>query len=345
MRSIRELGRSKRPMAAGAAALSALLVAACGAGATSGSSSGSNSSIFIQGVSRYATDPFVITEGCAEAAEAKALGVKFSFDASPTLDAATEITHWDADLLKHPDGIVLGPPNASAMVGQIQQASAQGIPVAVMNTGLSAQTGYKVFPPDWSHLGDLVAPLVLQAVGAQGTLGLIGDSPDNPNDMARWEAVQVAVHNAYPGITILPVQYGQTSSSTSAQVTEQMVAAHLDLGAIFVTNGPEGNGVESALAALHATEKVKVIVIDASPTTLDGLRSGAVYAAIAQRPWVMGQEALKSVVEYVKAHRGSTAPVTPGKPYLNPVPLTLVTKQNVDKLTVQTGLYVSSCPK
>lgn len=93
------------------------------------------------------------------------------------------------------------------------------------------------------------------------------------------------------------------------------------------------------------TGKIKVIVLDASATTLAALKSGAVYAAVAQRPWVMAQEAMKAVVQYAEAHPGTTGSVQPGSPYDNPVPVTLVTKQNVNSLTVQTGLYVSSCPK
>jgi ribose transport system substrate-binding protein len=321
----------------------ALLVglAACGGSTSATTSSGPQ--IFIQGVSRFAADPFVITEGCAEAAEAKKLGVKYSFDASPTLDAATEITHWDADLLKSPDGIVLGPPSAAPFTGPVQQASAKGIPVAVMNTALAARTGYKIFNPDWSNLGTVVAPLVQKAIGDSGKMAIVADGPENPDDMIRWQAVFVGVHIAFPGIKILPTQYAHITAATAAQITQQLVVSNPDLGLIFATNGPEANGIEAALTESHNADKVKVIVIDASPATQNNIRNGSVFAAVAQRPWVMGTKAVDAVVEYARAHRDHAA-VQPGTPYLNPVPLTLVTKSNVDSLTLETGKYVSSCP-
>ena len=103
---------------------------------------------------------------------------------------------------------------------------------------------------------------------------------------------------------------------------------------MFATNVLSAQGAATGIQHANASGRVKVATFDAEPQQITALKSNTIQLAVAQSPYLEGQD---GVEQAVNALSGKT--VTPNIG----TPLVAITQANVNSPSVQKNIYVSSC--
>jgi ribose transport system substrate-binding protein len=317
--------------------------AAATSSAAGTSSAAAGESLTIGGVVFNPADPYWISMKCGAQTEAKKLGVTLNWQAAPTPEVAPESTALQSVSVTNPDGIMLAPASPTAFVAPVQSLMRKGTPVAIVDSSLASTAGLENVLTDHGKDGAILAPVIAKAIGPHGTLGLISDKPGAPGALARYQSVLSLLHQHYPGIKVLPIQYDQDdSSAVAAQIAQSMIRGNPSLSGIYAINGPMGIGVASGVQAANATGKVKVFAFDSTPQEVTGVRNGTFTAIMGQSPFLEGATSVKALVSYLRAHSTKGA-VSPASPYVVHTPVKLIDKANVNLPTTKTFFYSASC--
>lgn len=336
-----------------ATASMALALAACGSVATSSSSSsvggstatasgtansGSSSNITIAGVYGDTTDPFWITLGCGAQEEAAKLGVKYQAFTSTNLDNSSFSQNFSSAELIKPSGIFVNPSNPNQFVTQYKSLMSSGVPVVTINSSVP--------PNEYETVGTGTSDTFLSQVAAlvtadSGSIAVVNGIPDITPVQVRLNPVVQAIESAHPGLKMLPTQYTEYDITTATQDTSSLLLANPNLKVIVAADGPDGQGVAAAVEAAHKQGSVTVIALDATPAEVAALKAGAITALVAQSPIQIGEDQVKALVDYVKAHPKGGA--VPANVATVSVPQHLLTKSNIDSPTDSSWVYESSC--
>ncbi len=93
-------------------------------------------------------------------------------------------------------------------------------------------------------------------------------------------------------------------------------------------------GAATGIQHAGAAGKVKVATFDAEPQQITALKSNTIQLAIAQSPYLEGQDGVEQAVNALS-----------GKPVTANIgtPLVAITQQNMDSANVKPFIYASSC--
>ena len=278
------------------------------------------------------TDAFYTTMHKGAAAEAAKLGVKLVFQGSPTaFSAPTQVPYLNAAITRHPDAILIAPTDKQALIAPIKKAIAAGIPVATVDTFITAPVAFTNISSDNIAGGKSAADALAQAIGKSGKVAAISVQPGISTTDQRKQGFELELKK-YPGIKYLGTQFDNDDQTKASQITSALITAHPDLNGVFAMNVISGNGVTAATKAAGKSGKVKLVEFDAEPNQVQALKQGTIDALVAQNPYAIGKMGVELAVKYVngqragiKKHYGTGAAV--------------ITKANVNSPSIKQYLY------
>jgi ribose transport system substrate-binding protein len=283
--------------------------AAAGGGSSPSSGSGKHYTIaYVPGATGVA---FYDTLVSGMRAKAAALGMTVLYQGSPDFAPSAQTPIVDAMCTRHPNALVVSPTDPVAMAPAINTCLNAGIPVITVDTGLSNTSQLtSAITTDNDSGGKDAADFVGKALGGKGEVALMSLSPTATTQVARIQSFEKEIKAAYPGITVLPVQYTTQDTSDSESVARSILAAHPGVKAFFGSAEPNAEGVADALKALGMTGKVLNVGFDASPAEVSLLKSGGINATIAQPAAEEGADAAQFAYDKITgADGGITASV------------------------------------
>ncbi len=225
------------------------------------------------------------------------------------------------------DAIALAPIDKKAMVGVVERAARQGVPVVIFDSGIDTEQFVSQVATDNYAAGELAAARMGELLNGKGKVVIVAVQPGAASTMAREQGFEDAVAKRFPGIRIADKRYGMADFAKSLAVTENMLTAHPDLDAMFASNESSTVGAVQALKGRQS--KVKLVGFDWSPTLLEDLKAGLIDSLVVQNPFQMGFEA---VVAAVKKLRGESVVK------INNQPPRLIRREDLDKPDVQAQL-------
>lgn len=281
--------------------------AAAGSG-TSSASSGAGSAkhytiAYVPGATGVA---FYDTLVSGMKAKAASLGMSVIYQGSPDFAPSAQTPIVDAICTRHPNALIVSPTDPVAMAPAINTCLNAGIPVITVDTGLSNTSQLtSAITTDNNSGGKDAADFVGKALGGKGTVALMSLSPTATTQVERIQSFEKEIKAAYPGITVLPVQYTQQATSDSESVARSILAAHPGVKAFFGSAEPNAEGVADALKALGMTGKVLDVGFDASPAEVTLLKSGGINATVAQPAAEEGADAAQFAYDKITGDAGS----------------------------------------
>lgn len=280
--------------------------AAAAGGSSPSSSSGKHYTIaYVPGATGVA---FYDTLVSGMRAKAAALGMTVLYQGSPDFAPSAQTPIVDAMCTRHPNALVVSPTDPVAMAPAINTCLNAGIPVITVDTGLSNTSQLtSAITTDNDSGGKDAADFVGKALGGKGEVALMSLSPTATTQVARIQSFEKEIKAAYPGITVLPVQYTTQDTSDSESVARSILAAHPGVKAFFGSAEPNAEGVADALKALGMTGKVLNVGFDASPAEVSLLKSGGINATIAQPAGQEGADAAQFAYDKIT---GGTSGIT-----------------------------------
>jgi ABC-type sugar transport system substrate-binding protein len=326
------------------AAVVPVVLAACSSGSSSSSSSAASSSTSsaaagknysLELVVGTKSDDFYVTMECGAEAEAKALGVTLTVNGPADFSASEQAPILNAVAVSKPDALIVAPTDTKALNPELSRISAEGVKIVFVDTTTTDPSiAVSHITSDNTGGGKLAADSLAAQIGDKGTVALITVNPGISTTDARIAGFDAEIKAKYPNITVLPVQYDNDSAATAASQIEGDIAAHPNLSGVFATNVLSAQGVETGVQHAGASGRVKVATFDAEPQQIAALKAGTIQLAVAQSPYLEGQDGVEQAVDALS-----------GKPVTANIgtPLVAITPQNVNSASVQKNIYVSSC--
>lgn len=318
-------------------------LAACGGSGSGGSSaSGSSASgsgsaaggdmkiAFVQGV---IGDPFYETMKCAAQAKATSLGATLSTQGPQKFDPTLQTPVLQSVVASRPSAIMIAPTDVGAMQRPLQDASSQGIKVALVDTTVNDPSfAITAVSSDNEGGGKAAFDALKQLAPNGGKVMVIDNQPGISTSDARVKGFKeaVATDSKY---SYLGVQYAQNDTAKAAQIVNAALQKDPDIVGIFASNTFGGIGAATGIRQAGAQEKVKIVTFDAGPDQVKALREGAVQALIAQQPGQIGEKAVEQIVKSLK---GETTEKKIGTGF------TIITKANVDTEGKE-AIYKATC--
>ncbi len=230
----------------------------------------------------------------------------------------------DAMINRRVDAIVLAPIDSKAMVGVVERAAAESIPVIIMDSGIDTDKFVAQVSTDNYHAGEMGAERLAKILGGKGKIAILANMPGSASTVARESGFEDFIKKNDPGIEIVEKQFGNAEVATSLTKAENILTAHPGLDGVFASNESSSMGFAQALR--DRKSKIKMVGFDWSPSLLDDVKNGVIDGLVVQNPFQMGAEALRLAVDKLD-----------GKPVqkINALAPKLIDKENLGTPEVQ----------
>ena len=203
------------------------------------------------------------------------------------------------------DGLVLAPSEATALVGAVERANREGIPVTIFDSATSSDNYVSFVASNNYEAGVTAAHTLADLLGGTGEVVVIKNVAGSASTMKREAGFEETVASTYPGIRIADFKYCQSDRSVALAVTENMLTAHPNLDGMFASAEPGTVGAAKALRNRGLTEQVKLVGFDWTYTLEEDFREGVIRALVVQDPFEIGRRAVQTVLAAI---RGETPP-------------------------------------
>jgi ribose transport system substrate-binding protein len=226
------------------------------------------------------------------------LGVDIVWNGPPSeTDFTMQLQIVDAMINRHVDAIALAPVDRQSLVGPVERAAKQNIPVIIYDSPVDTDKFVSQVATDNYKAGAMAGERMGKILNGQGKVVIVGVKPGAASTEAREKGFEDLIHQKFPGIQILDKRFGMAVVATSMTVAENMLTAHPDLDGIFASNESGTIGSGQALRTRHG--KVKLVGFDWSPALLDDLSSGLIDSLVIQNPFEMGYQAITTAVRHL----------------------------------------------
>jgi ABC-type sugar transport system substrate-binding protein len=302
---------------------------------TSGSSTSSAAGKTMELVVGTKSDDFYVTMECGAEAEAKALGVNLTVTGPADFEASEQAPILNAVEVSKPDALIVAPTDTTALNPELSRISGEGVKIVFVDTTTS-DPSIAVSHITSNNIagGELAAKTLAQQIGGKGTVAVIDVTPGISTTEARIQGFNEEMKAHYPGITVLSTQYDNDSSATAATEASGDISAHPNLSGVFATNVLSAQGAATGVQHAGKAGKVKVATFDADPQQMAALKSNEIQLAIAQSPYLEGED---GVIQAANALTGKPVTANIG------TPLEAITRQNMNEPSIQKYVYKSSC--
>lgn len=242
--------------------------------------------------------------GADEAARDAGVAIEWQGPSAET-EFSRQIEIVEAMINSRVDGIVLAPTEATALVGVVERAAREGIPVTIFDSGINTDNFVSFVASNNHKAGQTAARTLGEMLGGKGKIALVKNVPGSASTMAREEGFEEALAKEFPNVEIVDFKYCQSDRALALQVSENMLTAHPDLDGMFASAEPGTVGAAKALRNRELVEQVKLVGFDWTYTLERDFREGVVRALVVQDPFQIGRRAVQTVLA---ALRGETPP-------------------------------------
>lgn len=304
-----------------------------GSSGKSGSASGAGKSLEL--VVGTKSDDFYVTMECGAQAEAKALGAKLTVTGPADFSVSEQAPILNSVAASKPDALIVAPTDAKALNPELTRIQNGGTKIIFVDTSSSdTSLGVSRITSDNTGGGKLAADNLAKEIGGKGTVAVIDVNPGISTTDARIQGFAQEMKAKYPNITVLGTQYDNDSAATAASQVTSDISAHPNLSGVFATNVISAQGAATGVKHAGKSGKVKVATFDAGPDQMQALQANTIQLAIAQDPYLEGQDGVKQAINAVTG-KSITANIG--------TPLVAITQQNMNQPSISKYVYKSSC--
>ena len=248
-------------------------------------------------------------------------------------DRDTQIQVVENFVSRNVDGIVLAPLDARALIRPVESATAAGIPVVIIDSGLDG-AAYSSFVATDNHAGGVSAAHHLaKLLDGRGNVILMRYAVGSASTEDRERGFLTTLEQDHPGVRVISsTEYAGPTRDTAYRTAQALMNRFGErVDGIFAVNESSTIGMTMALREIgKAGGQVAMIGFDAGSQSIEDLKRGDVQALVVQDPMRMGYE---GVLTAVKVIRGETVP-----PRID-TGVVLVTSENMNDEQVRKLLY------
>jgi ribose transport system substrate-binding protein len=208
-----------------------------------------------------------------------------------------QIEMVQAALAKNPDALCLAALDSQALIPQLEEAQAKGIPVIGFDSGVDSDIPVSTAATDNIAAAGAAADKMAELIGGAGEVAVIVHDQTSRTGIDRRDGFVNRIAEAYPDITVVDVQYGAGDHLKSTDLAKAIIQAHPNLKGFFGANEGSIIGVLNAVTELGMEGEIVVIGYDAGKQQKDAIRSGVQAGAISQDPVGIGYKCVEAAVK------------------------------------------------
>jgi ribose transport system substrate-binding protein len=267
------------------------------------------------------SNPFFVSvrDGAQKAATAAGAQLVVADAADDNAKQADELSNFVTQKL---DVIIVNPTDSDAVVSSVKKANDGKIPVIAVDRGANGGTIDSLIASNNVQAGKLGAEQLVKAVPQDAKVGMLVGVPGASAARDRGQGFKDALGDKSvntKNVTLVVEQVANFKRDEALNVMQNMLTAHPDLAGVYAQNDDMALGAVQAVKAKSLTGKVAIVGTDGIADATSAIKSGDMYATVAQQPDTMGQLAVENAVKLIQ---GQTIPKTID------VPLKVVTKDN-----------------
>lgn len=196
------------------------------------------------------------------------------------------------------DALVVAPSDDEILQAAITLSALQPQPLPIITLDaegeLAAVKSY--IGTDNYDMGKKACEKMIQLIGKQGQIALLGSGDDTANAHRREQGVLDVIARDRQA-ELVASQYVQSDKKLAGELTRELIGNHPGVQGIIALDAGTSIGVAEEIERLGLEGKVKVVAIDNPPEVLEYLQEGVIQATIIQKPFSMGYLGVKYAVD------------------------------------------------
>jgi ribose transport system substrate-binding protein len=222
------------------------------------------------------------------------LGIETALFVPPQEDVAAQIQIMETQIAKRVTGIAVAPSNPEALEPIMRRAVAAGIIVITLDTPPvrdSVSTAY--IGTDNVAAGRIAGETMARLLPSGGKIGIVRGSDTALNALQRTDGFKGAL--AAPIFDVLTPLNDREDAAVALQLSTSLLLTHPDLAGAYGVYAYNGPAWAKAIAEAKAQREIKVVCFDATSDSINGIKTGAIDAVIAQREYDMGYKSVQVI--------------------------------------------------
>ena len=203
-------------------------------------------------------------------------------------------------------GIIISPLNSSSCVTILKLAKNANIPVVIADVGTDEGEYVSYISSNNKegayNIGSILSKKMIELGWQDRTVGIVAIPQKRVNGQERTAGFMKALsENNIKGADLK--QQITWSEEETYKYSKEMISTYPNMGAIWLQTS---NGYEGAIKAINESNKENEIILitfDAEPVFLDLIPKGIILASAMQQPYLMGQEAVKSMHNHLEGYK------------------------------------------
>ena len=211
-----------------------------------------------------------------------------------TFDAAAELQEFQKAVAAHPAGILLSVPEAGMFRSDINEAIQSGIPVVTVDSDAPTSQRLYFIGTDNFVAGHLGGERLVEKLKGKGNV-VFFSIPGQPNLDERLRGYK-DIMSDHPGMKVVDVLNVKGDSNLAFDQARQYVARTGPdrVDGFVALESSSASAIADVLQRAGAKDRT-IIGMDVNPETLNLIKSGAIDATVAQKPWTMGYVGLREL--------------------------------------------------
>ncbi len=216
----------------------------------------------------------------------------------PQADASRQVTMFEDCISRQSSAIIIDPIESSSLMGAIEEAGKQNIPIAALDTPIDSpfvliQLGIPQRDASVTF-GQYAAGYIIGALKGEASIGIMLASTEV--QLARRDGFVEALA-AVPAAKVTATGDGRNILERATAEAENMLTANPGINVIYATGEPQMQGAMAA-AESQGRDDIVFFTWDEVPGLFDQmLESGKIIGYLRQKPGLGGEMAVRFLVD------------------------------------------------
>jgi ribose transport system substrate-binding protein len=273
-------------------------------------------------ITNNASPFWTIARKGTEKASAEFSNVEVEFRIPGEGTAAEQQRIVDDLLAKGVQGIAISPVDPANQAQMLNRAATQAL-VVTQDSDAAGSNRACYVGTDNVAAGRQAGQLIKEALPQGGNIMIFVGTMDAANAQERYKGLKEALEGS--AVKILDVRTDNTDRVRAKSNAADTLVQHPDVAALVGLWSYNGPSILSAVNDAGKVGKVKIICFDEEDDTLEGVKSGAIFATVVQQPFEFGY---RSIELLSKVLAGDKSLIPPSKQII--VPTLAINKEKVN---------------
>ncbi len=196
------------------------------------------------------------------------------------------------------DAIVLIPTNRDALVAPVKRATAHGVKVIVIDSGLAGNHHLSFIGSDNFRGGQLAARKFAEGLNKKGKVVVLRTVKGSASTDKRADGFISEIKQSFPNIQVVADIYGGTHEGATYRTTKKLLKEK-SFDAVFCVNEAATSGAVKAILEAGLEGKIKIGGYDSNPLLMENLQRKVLSFLVIQDPYKMGYEGVKAALRAI----------------------------------------------